>query len=440
MQWSTAMTMEIAGRGRIAYINRRKIEPNETNVAWDTWFLEENQVKTWIVNSMSPEIQPLILRNRTVRDMWVILEQMYGQKKRIVRVYQLMKGVYSLWQGEHSVADFYAALKSNSEDLDYYSDDTWDCPQGQVCHLTKEWENRVFLFLAGLNEDFEGIRSQILNSDKLPSIEEVYSRVEAEEQRRLIITGEKGDHISYNERSALVSRGPVGAVRPPRKCTHCKKTGHTMDFCWDLHPEKKNSRGKPSSGKKSTSNVANSSGEKAYISAEQIRDLRACLSQIDIGQAEAAHDVKVNHALAVSGEKGNSCMGEWIVDSGATHHMIDNPKLFHEYKLSSGNECVSLADGSFTFVAGKWSLSLLNNFLVCGVLHVPHLPLDLLSVSKITKELNCELIFSANRCVLQDLVTGTRIGIGLVSEGLYRLPIHVATALMTAVSRKEKKR
>ncbi|KAF3795709.1 hypothetical protein EJ110_NYTH04380 [Nymphaea thermarum] len=138
MQWSASMTMGIAGRGRIAYINGRKIEPNETN--------------------------------------------MYGQKKRIVRVYQLMKDVYSLRQGEHSVADFYAALKSKWEDLDYYSDDTWDCPQDQVRHLTKEWENRVFLFLAGLNEDFEGIRRQILNSDRLPSIEEVYSRVEAEEQ------------------------------------------------------------------------------------------------------------------------------------------------------------------------------------------------------------------------------------------------------------------
>ncbi|KAF3784918.1 hypothetical protein EJ110_NYTH29198 [Nymphaea thermarum] len=290
--------MGIAGCGRIVYINGRKIEPAETNVAWATWFLEDNQVKTWIVNSVSPEIQPLILRKRTARDMWVILEQMYGQKKKIIRVYQLTKDVYSLRQGEHSVADFYATLKCKWEELDYYSDDTWDCPQDQVRHLAKEWENRVFLFLAGLNDDFEGIRSQILNSDRLPSVEEVYSRVEAEEQRRLVITEKKGDHISYNERSALVSRGPVGAGRPPRKCTHCKKTGHTMDFCWDLHPEKKNSRGKPSSGKKSTSDATNSSGGKASISAEQIRELRASLSQIDAGQVEVSDDVKLLSLVA----------------------------------------------------------------------------------------------------------------------------------------------
>ncbi|KAF3772917.1 hypothetical protein EJ110_NYTH56604 [Nymphaea thermarum] len=327
LQWSAAITMGIAGRGRIAYINERKIEPAETNVEWDTWFLEDNQVKTWIVNSVSSDIQPFILRKRTARDLW-------------------------------------------------------------VRDVAKEWENRVFLFLVELNDDFEGRRSQILNSEELFSIEDVYSRVEAEEQRHLVISGRKGDHTSYNERSALVSRAPEGAARPPRKCTHCIKTGHTMEFCWDLkgdhtsynersalvsrapmgaalpprkcthckktchtmefcwdlHPEKKNSRGRSSNGKKPESDATNSSGGKASISAEQIRELHAYLSQIDVGHAKASDDVNVNHALAISGEKCISCTGEWIVDSGATNHMTGNLKLFHEYKLSSGKEHVSLVD------------------------------------------------------------------------------------------------
>ncbi|XP_049933224.1 retrovirus-related Pol polyprotein from transposon RE1 isoform X3 [Nymphaea colorata] len=103
----------------------------------------------------------------------------------------------------------------------------------------------------------------------------------------------------------------------------------------------------------------------------------------------------------------DSPMGEWIIDSGATHHMTGDPKVFHGYKLSSGKERVSLADGSSISAPGKWSLPLLNKFFVHNALH--------------------------------DLVTGKRIGIGLVSDGLYRLPIRVVTALMSAVSRTEKK-
>ncbi|KAF3777562.1 hypothetical protein EJ110_NYTH44775 [Nymphaea thermarum] len=119
LRWSAAITMGIAERGRIAYVNGRKVEPVEGSMAWDTWFLEDNQVKTWIINSVFSDIQPLILRKKTARDMWIILEHM------------------------------------------------------------------VFLFLFGLNDDFENM-SQILNSDESFSIEDVYARVEAEEQRKLV--------------------------------------------------------------------------------------------------------------------------------------------------------------------------------------------------------------------------------------------------------------
>ncbi|KAF3794129.1 hypothetical protein EJ110_NYTH08168 [Nymphaea thermarum] len=332
-RWSAAITMGIAGRGRIAYVNGRKVEPAERSMAWDTWFLEDNQVKTWIVNSVSSDIQPLILRKKTARDMWVILEHMYGQKKRKVRVYQLMRDVYSLHQGTRSVADFYAALKSKWEALDYHSDLTWKCPQDQLQYMTKEWENRVFLFLSGLNDDSENIRCQILNFDEAFSIGDVYARVEAEEQRRLVSSDRK-----WEEQSAFVSRASVGSSRSSRKCTHCKKLGHTVDFCWDLHPEKKNGRVRPSGSKQPVSSATGPGDRKASFSAEQLRELRAYLSQIDGGQTEKSDDVKVNQALAVSGTEGTSCVGEWIVDSGATHHMTGNPKLFHDYKLSSGKE------------------------------------------------------------------------------------------------------
>ncbi|KAF3771833.1 hypothetical protein EJ110_NYTH59407, partial [Nymphaea thermarum] len=68
LQWSAAITMGIAGRGRIAYVNGRKTEPVETN--------------------------------------------------------------------------FYAALKTKWEELDYYSDDTWNCPQDQS---HRSWRRAFFV-------------------------------------------------------------------------------------------------------------------------------------------------------------------------------------------------------------------------------------------------------------------------------------------------------
>ncbi|KAF3776331.1 hypothetical protein EJ110_NYTH48506 [Nymphaea thermarum] len=325
--WSPAMTMGIAGRGRMSYIDGSNPEPARTSGVWHTWFLEDNQVKTWIVNSVSVDIQPLILRKKTARDMWVVLEQMYGQKKTAIRTYQIMKTVYGLRQGNSSVAEYYGALKAKWEEFDYHSDIPWHCPQDQALHVAQEWENRVFLFLAGLNDEFEGVRSQILNSGEVPSIEDVYSCVEAKEQRRLVTNEGKRDLVPYHERSALVSCGPGGPTRSLRRCTHCKKTGHTVDYCWDLHPEKKGNKGRSSIGKTPMSEVHKSSGEKVSISADQIRELRAYLGQIDVNQAATPDETKANHALAVIGDTGNSSVGEWIVDSGATHHMTGKQNL-----------------------------------------------------------------------------------------------------------------
>ncbi|KAF3794298.1 DNA repair protein [Nymphaea thermarum] len=266
--WSPAMTMGIAARDRMTYIDGSNPEPVRTSGVWRTWFLEDNQVKTWIVNSVSPDIQPLILRKKTARDMWVVLEQMYGQKKTDIRTYQVMKTVYNLRQGSSSVAEYYGALKAKWED--YHSDLPWHC-----------------------------VRSQILNSGEVSSIEDVYSCVEAEEQRRLVTNAGKRDLVPSHERSVLVSRGSENLTRSLRRCTHCKKTGHTVDYCWDLHPDKKGTRGRPSSGKMSMTEVPKPSGEKLSISVDQLRELRADLISIISSHQRKLRLIKLLRLLAI---------------------------------------------------------------------------------------------------------------------------------------------
>ncbi|KAF3780836.1 hypothetical protein EJ110_NYTH38314 [Nymphaea thermarum] len=140
----------------------------------------------------------------------------------------------------------------------------------QALHIAQEWKNRVFLFLAGLNDEFEGVPSQILNSGEVSSVEDVYSCVEAEEQRRIVTNEGKRDLVPSHERSALVSRGSGSLTRNLRRSTHCKKTGHTVDYCWDLHPDKKGTRGRPPIGKMSMTEASKPSGEKLSISADQL--------------------------------------------------------------------------------------------------------------------------------------------------------------------------
>ncbi|KAF3772380.1 hypothetical protein EJ110_NYTH57225 [Nymphaea thermarum] len=147
--------------------------------------------------------RPLILRISTAYEMWTILARMYGRKKRVLHTYQIKRSIYALRQGESSVASFYAALKTKWEELDYHTNDDWKNASDQALYWKKEWTDRTFIFLGGLRDEFESVRSQLLNCDEIPGIEEVYARVETEEQRRQIM------HIDTSHGSsptAFVSR------------------------------------------------------------------------------------------------------------------------------------------------------------------------------------------------------------------------------------------
>ena len=76
-------------------------------------------------------------------------------------------------------------------------------------------------------------------------------------------------------------------------------------------------------------------------------------------------------------------------------------------------------DGSNSKVAGTGSIQLTSELLLTSVLHVPDLDCNLLSISKLTKDLNCVTKFYSNMCVFQDLDSGRTIGSADLCSGLY---------------------
>ncbi|KAF3780197.1 hypothetical protein EJ110_NYTH39817 [Nymphaea thermarum] len=288
LSWSAALEIGITSRGRLSYITGDKPAPLKYDLQWATWTLEDSQVKVWIISSVSSDIHPLILRKPTSFDMWTVLAKMYGRKKRHLRTYQIKRSIYSLTQGDLSVAAFYAALKTKWEELDYHVTDEWKCGSDHSLYWEKEWMDRTFLFLGGLRDEFESIRSQILNGDEIPGIEEVYARVESEEQRRQVM------HLTTgNAPSAFVNRASGTVQRPARRCTHCNKLGHSVDFCWDLHPEKRLVRGRPPSGRRSpsvsdSSQSTPSSGVKTKLSPDQLKELQAYIGRLSTTPEESS--------------------------------------------------------------------------------------------------------------------------------------------------------
>jgi hypothetical protein len=85
-------------------------------------------------------------------------------------------------------------------------------------------------------------------------------------------------------------------------------------------------------------------------------------------------------------------------------------------------QSVTLATGSLSRVAGSGTTHLSPDIELFFVLHAPSFPFNLLSISKITKALNCFISLYHSLCIFQDLET-RMIGMGREVGGLYYLDV-----------------
>ena len=86
--------------------------------------------------------------------------------------------------------------------------------------------------------------------------------------------------------------------------------------------------------------------------------------------------------------------------------MTSCQRLFQSYTPSPGNHKVKVVDGSYSVVAGVGSIKINSTITLNSVLHIPSLSCNLISISKITKELNCVVNFSSSMCVFSGLDYG----------------------------------
>ena len=87
------------------------------------------------------------------------------------------------------------------------------------------------------------------------------------------------------------------------------------------------------------------------------------------------------------------------------------------YQRADNDITITVADGNSSLVAGTGNLNL-SGLELKSVLHVPDLKYNLISASKLSKDLNCAIIIYPSYCVFQDLSSGMTIGSAKERNGL----------------------
>nr|KYP57492.1 hypothetical protein KK1_003756 [Cajanus cajan] len=78
--------------------------------------------------------------------------------------------------------------------------------------------------------------------------------------------------------------------------------------------------------------------------------------------------------------------------------MTGDLTVFKSYSPCLNNYTVRIADGTLSKVMGKGSVIISQNITLNSVLYVPKLDCNLLSISKLARDLNCVTKFFPNLC------------------------------------------
>jgi len=278
-------------------------------------------------------------------------------------------------------------------------------------------------FLMGLNENYDQSRSQILMVEPTPTINKAYAMlVERESQRSLTssMSGEgtdlaalmagkrmpnryaKGTSQSQQYSKGLTSQSQSstqhynrGKKNWDKICDFCNLQGHVEDDCFRLHGYPPGWKFK----KKGTGNNANHvQADNSHSMQSGVKDSGLDHSfpkdlprapQLTIDQhgsilqmfdGNTTSNVMANMAGMVHTPRSKVTKLRWIIDSGATNHMVSVLDVLHDVKTvkTEQNMKVYLPNGGITMVTHTGSYKITDIGILHDVLYVPDFHYNLL--------------------------------------------------------------
>ena len=176
--WSIALKIALDTKNKLVFIDGSVPRPIESHPHSRIWSRCNSMVKSWILNTVSKKIYKSILPFNDVVEIWKDLETRF-HITNLARSYQLSQQIWAFKQGSMDLATYYTTLKTLWDELDGAS-----CVG--TCRHTKADLAKVIKFLAGLNESYSVIRSQIIMKKNVSKLSEIYNLLDQDFNQRNI--------------------------------------------------------------------------------------------------------------------------------------------------------------------------------------------------------------------------------------------------------------
>ena len=422
----------------MGFIDGTHIQPEDEAPDLEDWWTVQSMIVSWILNTIEPSLRSTVAYAETAHNLWEDIKERFSVVNG-PRIQQLRSDLSRCKQEGMVVATYFGKLKvlwdelANSDKIPSCTCGGCKCGIGAQLEKRRE-EEKVHQLLMGLDDASYGtVRSNILASDPLPSLNRVYAMLVQEERVRMMAksTEERGLVVGLAMQANYKEKGRGDMVEKLMTCSHCGKNGHDMKGCFQLigYPEwwgdRPKSEGKwkgrgcqgmRNKGNPTRANVAHASGSNSQANND---DKKLEMAGLTNEQWKVLVDM-ISKQKSNESEKmtGKSIWDLWIIDSGASNHMTGSLENLSEKETIQGCP-VGLPDGERVLACEQGTVTLEEGLELKNVLYVPKLKCNLLSVPQLTDEENCVVTFTDKLCIIQDRTSRTLIGAGERKDGLY---------------------
>ncbi|XP_020873505.1 uncharacterized protein LOC110226368 [Arabidopsis lyrata subsp. lyrata] len=240
--WSVAMRISLDAKNKLGFIDGSLPRPVESDSNFRLWSRCNSMVKSWMLNSVSPQIYRSILRMNDAVDIWRDLFSRF-HLTNLPRTYNLTQEIQDLRQGSMSLSEYYTLLKTLWDQLDSTEDLDDPCTCGKAARLHQKAERaKIVKFLAGLNESYAIVRRQIIAKKALPSLAEVYHILDQDNSQKgfsNIVAPPAAFQVSELNSSPTAPPTVMYVQNGPNKgrpiCSYCNRVGHIAERCYRKH-------------------------------------------------------------------------------------------------------------------------------------------------------------------------------------------------------------
>lgn len=440
--WSQMVEVLLASKDKLGHINGERTQPASNDTGYKRWMSDNSMVKGWILSSLDPNLIGNFIRFSTAKEVWDSIKLTFFDGNDNTQIYDLEVKVYGLKQ-TGTLEDYFYTLQGLWKEIEFRKPNPMTCPIDIEKYNRVEQDRKVYIFLGGLEDRFDGIRAEILRMTPLPTVEETYGHVRREDVRQSVMVGKSTDlsnsaamivqgakqvagvpHISTNSthgnsnnsvpgdplslssqvqgKESSSNQGAVhfttryNKTEAVLKCTHCGGKGHSKDTCFKIH------------------------GYPDWYKELKKKQAEAKRGKVSIAVSGKNGDDSPSEGIIFLSSNLSNDNSTWIVDSGASDHMT-----FTKTDLTA--ECVTKkteilnANGISYPVKCAGSIKVTSQLNLSNVLVVPSLATRLMSVSKLTKDRNCVVKMYSDYFIIQDILTKEIIGRGIERDGLYHL-------------------